>query len=113
TRLPEVGARAEFLPGIRLPVIPFCGEIGVAPPDGPRSTTPPDVHGGNMDTRPLTPGATLFLPVFHDGARLSVGDGHAAQGDGEVCGTAIETPMFLTARLTVRKDLGVAAPEFL
>ena len=46
-----------------------------------------------MDTRHLTAGATLFLPVFHDGARLSIGDGHAAQGDGEVCGTAIETPM--------------------
>ena len=49
-----------------------------------------------MDTRHLTAGATLFLPVFHAGARLSVGDGHAAQGDGEVCGTAIETPMHAT-----------------
>ena len=66
-----------------------------------------------MDTRHLTAGATLFLPVFHDGARLSVGDGHAAQGDGEVCGTAIETPMGATLRLTVRKDLHVTAPEFL
>ena len=113
TRLPEVGARAEFLPGIRVPVIPFCGEVGVAPPDGPRSTIPPDVHGGNMDTRHLTAGATLFLPVFHDGGRLSVGDGHAAQGDGEVCGTAIETPMHVTLRLTVRKDLHLTAPEFL
>ncbi|MEA2578983.1 MAG: hypothetical protein QOD78_2571, partial [Chloroflexota bacterium] len=70
-------------------------------------------HGGNMDTRHLTAGATLFLPVFHEGARLSVGDGHAAQGDGEVCGTAIETPMEATLRLTVRKDLHVTAPEFL
>ena len=66
-----------------------------------------------MDTRHLTAGATLFLPIFHDGARLSVGDGHAAQGDGEVCGTAIETPMHATLRLTVRKDLHVTAPEFL
>lgn len=113
SRLPEMGARAEFLPGIRVPVIPFCGEIGVAPPDGPRSTIPPDVHGGNMDTRHLTAGATLFLPVFHDGARLSIGDGHAAQGDGEVCGTAIETPMHATVRLTIRKDLHLTAPEFL
>ena len=87
--------------------MPFCGEIGVAPPDGPRSTIPPDVFGGNMDTRHLTAGATLFLPVFHDGARLSMGDGHAAQGDGEVCGTAIETPMRALVRLTVRKDLHV------
>ncbi len=113
TSLPEAGARAEFLPGVRVPVIPFCGEIGVAPIDGPRSTIPPDVHGGNMDTRHLTAGATLFLPVFHAGARVSVGDGHAAQGDGEVCGTAIETPMHATLRLTVRKDLHVTAPEFL
>ena len=113
TRLPAVGELAEFLPGIRVPILPFCGEVGVAPVDGPRSTIPPDVHGGNMDTRHLTAGATLFLPVFHHGARLSVGDGHAAQGDGEVCGTAIETPMHATVRLTVRKDLHVTAPEFL
>ena len=92
---------------------PFCGEIGVAPADGPRSTIPPDLHGGNMDTRHLTAGSTLFLPVFHAGARLSMGDGHAAQGDGEVCGTAIETPMRALVRLTVRKDLHLTGPEFL
>jgi len=113
TRVPRPGERAEFLPGVRVPIVPFCGEVGVAPPDGPRSTIPPDVFGGNMDTRHLTAGATLFLPVFHDGARLSMGDGHAAQGDGEVCGTAIETPMRALVRLTVRKDLHVTAPEFL
>jgi len=113
TPLSRVGGTAEFLPGVRVPVIPFCGEVGVAPIDGPRSTIPPDAHGGNMDTRHLTAGATLFLPVFHAGARLSIGDGHAAQGDGEVCGTAIETPMEATLRLTVRKDLHVTAPEFL
>jgi acetamidase/formamidase len=112
TLLPK-GPRAEFLPGIWLPLTPFCGEVGVAPATGPLSTIPPDAHGGNMDTRHLTAGATLFLPVFHDGARLSMGDGHAAQGDGEVCGTAIETPMRALVRLTVRKDLHVAAPEFL
>ena len=113
TRVPRPGERAEFLPGVRVPIVPFCGEIGVAPSDGPRSTIPPDVFGGNMDTRHLTAGATLFLPVFHDGARLSMGDGHAAQGDGEVCGTAIETPMRALVRLTVRKDLHVTGPEFL
>jgi acetamidase/formamidase len=113
TSLPAVGERAEFLPGIRVPIVPFCGEVGVAPPDGPRSTIPPDVFGGNMDTRHLTAGATLYLPVFHAGAKLSMGDGHAAQGDGEVCGTAIETPMRALVRLTVRKDLHVSAPEFL
>ena len=113
TRVPGVGGRAEFLPGVRIPVVPFCGEIGVAPPTGPRSTIPPDLFGGNMDTRHLTAGASLFLPVFHAGARLSMGDGHAAQGDGEVSGTAIETPMRAVARLTVRKDLHVTGPEFL
>ena len=113
TRVPRSGAGADFLPGIRVPVAPFCGEVGVAPPTGPLSTIPPDVFGGNMDTRHLTAGSTLFLPVFHAGARLSMGDGHAAQGDGEVCGTAIETPMRAVVRLTVRKDVHVTAPEFL
>jgi acetamidase/formamidase len=113
TRVPAVGGRAEFLPGVQVPIIPFCGEVGVAPETGPRSTIPPDLHGGNMDTRHLTAGSTLFLPVFHEGARLSMGDGHAAQGDGEVCGTAIETPMRALVRLTVRKDLHVTGPEFL
>jgi acetamidase/formamidase len=113
TRVPAPGGRAEFLPGIRVPIVPFCGELGVAPETGPRSTIPPDLHGGNMDTRHLTAGATLYLPVFHRGARFSIGDGHAAQGDGEVCGTAIETPMVATVRLTARPDLHLQAPEFL
>jgi acetamidase/formamidase len=112
SRVPGVGGRAEFLPGVHIPIVPFCGEVGVAPPTGPRSTIPPDIHGGNMDTRHLTAGSTLFLPVFHAGARLSMGDGHAAQGDGEVCGTAIETPMRALVRLAVRKDLHLGAPEF-
>jgi acetamidase/formamidase len=113
TKVPGVGERAEFLAGVRVPIVPFCGEVGVAPIDGPRSTIPPDLHGGNMDTRHLTAGATLFLPVFHEGARLSMGDGHATQGDGEVCGTGIETPMRALVRLTVRKDLHLTGPEFL
>ena len=112
TAVPSAG-RAEFLPGIRVPVAPFCGEVGVAPLTGPRSTIPPDLHGGNMDTRHLTAGATLFLPVFVPGARLSMGDGHAAQGDGEVCGTAIETPMRALVRVSVRSDLHLTGPEFL
>jgi acetamidase/formamidase len=103
----------EFMPGLRLPWAPFCGVLGVAPTSGPLSTIPPDVHGGNMDTRHLVAGSTLFLPLFQPGGRLSVGDGHATQGDGEVCGTAIETPMRATARLTLRKDIRITAPEFL
>ena len=113
TQLTPGAERAEFWPGISVPLAPFCGEVGVAPVDGPRSTIPPDLHGGNMDTRHLIAGSTLFLPVFVPGARFSIGDGHATQGDGEVSGTAIETPMQALVRLTVRKDLHVSGPEFL
>ena len=112
TRYDPAGDRAEFWPGVRVPLAPFCGEVGVAPATGPLSTIPPDLHGGNMDTRHLAAGSTLYLPVFHAGARISMGDGHATQGDGEVCGTAIETPMRARVRLTVRKDLHVSGPEF-
>ena len=112
TRLGPSGP-IEYLPGITLPRAPFCGVIGVAPSSGPLSTIPPDVHGGNMDTRHLVAGSTLFLPVFQPGANLSAGDGHATQGDGEVCGTAIETPMRATTRLTLRTDLHLTAPEFI
>ncbi len=105
---------AEFAPGIRIPLEPFCGEIGLAPgAPGALSTIPPYRHGGNMDTKHLTRGATLYLPVEAEGALFSLGDGHAAQGDGEVCGTAIETPMRATVRLTVRKDIQVPQPQFM
>ncbi|KAF8551161.1 Acetamidase/Formamidase [Imleria badia] len=81
--------------GIRVPLRPFAGEMGVARGvPGAWSTIPPYVTGGNLDTKYLT----------NVGALFSIGDGHAAQGDGEVCGTAIETPMDITVRLTVRKD---------
>jgi acetamidase/formamidase len=113
TRFAPDADQVEFWPGVRIPLAPFCGEIGVAPETGPRSTIPPDVFGGNMDTRHLVAGSALFLPVFHAGARFSIGDGHATQGDGEVSGTAIETPMRALVRLTVRKDLHVTGPEFI
>ena len=111
------GSRAngwgEFAPGIRIPLAPFCGEIGLAPGlSGSHSTIPPYRHGGNMDTKHITKGAKLYLPVEVKGALFSLGDGHASQGDGEVCGTAIETPMQATVRLTVRKDHPVAEPQF-
>jgi acetamidase/formamidase len=110
TRLGD--GRAEFLSGVRIPVAPFCGELGVAA-DGPaRSTIPPTETGGNMDTRHITAGSRLWLPVAVPGALFSLGDGHAAQGDGEVCGTAIETPVRTSVRLTIRRDVRVTAPEF-
>lgn len=106
--------RARFNEQIVIPLDPFCGEMGVAPrEDGRFSTIPPGFHGGNIDTRHLTAGATLFLPVGTEGALFSLGDGHAAQGDGEVCGTAIETPMDVTVRLSVRKDIAISEFEFL
>lgn len=104
----------EFARGIRIPLAPFCGEIGLAPgAPGAFSTIPPYRHGGNMDTKHLTTGARLYLPVEVEGALFSMGDGHAAQGDGEVCGTAIETPMRTVVRLTVRKEVRVLEPQFL
>ena len=112
TRLTPGASHAEFWPGVTVPLAPFCGEMGVAPETGPRSTIPPDLHGGNMDTRHVVAGSRLFLPVFVPGGRFSIGDGHATQGDGEVCGTAIETPMRALVRLTARPDLHLSGPEF-
>ncbi|KAF7340691.1 hypothetical protein MSAN_02097300 [Mycena sanguinolenta] len=93
---------------VRIPLRPFAGEMGVAPGKaGAFSTIPPYATGGNIDTKHLSAGATLFLPVEVEGALFSIGDGHAVQGDGgacQVCGTAIETPMSVSVRLTVRKD---------
>jgi acetamidase/formamidase len=94
--------------GFARPLAPFLGVLGVAPAEpGEHSTIPPRAGaGGNVDCRSLTAGSTLYLPVQVPGALLSVGDGHAAQGDGEVCGTAIECPM--TSELVV--DLVRDAP---
>lgn len=84
----------ELLPGIALPLHPFLGIMGVSPPDdGPHSSVPPGPFGGNLDLCDLVVGSSLFLPVFRKGAGFYAGDGHAAQGDGEVNQTAIETSM--------------------
>ncbi|KAH8820115.1 hypothetical protein F5884DRAFT_762898 [Xylogone sp. PMI_703] len=95
---------AVFKDGIHVPIRPFLGVVGVAHKEaGEFSTIPPYETGGNIDCRHITVGSSLFLPVRTPGALFSCGDGHAAQGDGEVCGTAIETPMKATVRLTVEK----------
>ena len=100
---------AELLPGLRIPVVPFIGTIGVAlAAKGEHPIVPPSPQGGNMDVRHITPGARLHLPVAVPGALLSLGDTHAAQGDGEVCGTAIETSSAVTVRLHLEK--GAARP---
>lgn len=95
---------AVFKEGIHIPIRPFLGIVGVADEArGAFSTIPPYVTGGNIDTKHITVGSTLYLPVKVPGALFSCGDGHAAQGDGEVCGSAIETPMKARIRLTVEK----------
>ena len=96
----------EFGPGITLPLAPFFGSIGVAPPPlaGKLSSRAPGWHGGNFDNKDLVAGSTLFLPVHVPGALLSIGDGHAMQGDGEVTGTALETS--LTGQIEVRVHKG-------
>jgi acetamidase/formamidase len=86
---------AEFKPGIVIPLNPFFGSIGVAPEPslGRVSSNPPGRHAGNLDNKELTAGSTLYIPVFVPGALFEIGDGHAAQGDGEVDQTAIETSL--------------------
>lgn len=99
-----------FKPGIRIPLEPFCGVMGVAPAEpGSLDTIPPRLNGGNIDIKQLVKGSKLFLPVLHPTALFSLGDAHAAQGDGEVCGTAIEGPMIVTVRFGLHK--GVSIPE--
>ncbi|HUJ56138.1 MAG TPA: acetamidase/formamidase family protein [Gaiellaceae bacterium] len=103
----------RFSEQITLPFRPFPGTLGVAPAEpGPHSIVPPRRWGGNMDIKHLGAGATLYLPIGVEGALFSLGDTHAAQGDGEVCGTAIETAMDIVLRLSVRKDVRVDAPQF-
>jgi acetamidase/formamidase len=99
--------------GLKLPLSPFFGVMAVAPPAswGRISTIEPRAHGGNLDNKELVAGTTLYLPVMAEGALFSCGDGHGAQGDGEVCVTAIETALQGRFRLTVRRDLDVTYPE--
>jgi len=104
---------AEFMPGIVIPLKPFFGSMGVAPaPElGRVSSNPPSRHAGNLDNRELVAGSTLYIPVFVPGALFEVGDGHAAQGDGEVDQTAIETSLRGKLQLTVRKDMKLTWPR--
>jgi acetamidase/formamidase len=96
-----------------IPVEPFPGTVGVAPAaPGPHSVIPPRNVGGNLDVRHLRAGSTLWLPVEVEGALLSLGDTHAAQGDGEVCGTAIESPMRVEARVGLDKGWAPPAPRY-
>ena len=115
-RISQVAAesgRVRFSDRVTLPYRPFPGTLGVAPAEpGQHSIVPPRRWGGNMDCKHLNPGVRLYLPVGVEGALFSLGDTHAAQGDGEVCGTAIETAMDVVVRLIVRRDVRVEAPQY-
>ena len=113
SRVDPPTGRVEFLPGVLLPFEPFPGTIGVAPADpGPHPLHPPSTYGGNLDIKHLRLGTTLLLPVGVEGALFSVGDTHAAMGDAEVCGTAVECAMDITVRLTTVKRAHLPAPQF-
>jgi acetamidase/formamidase len=104
---------AHFAPGIEVPLAPFFGSIGVAPPAamGRINSAPPGIHAGNLDNKELVAGTTLYIPVHVKGALLEVGDGHAGQGNGEVDITALETSLTGHFRVTVRKDMHLTWPR--
>lgn len=109
----RAGDHTTFGPQIRLPLAPFCGVMGVAPAaPGRHQTSPPFRGGGNMDIRQLTAGSVLTLPVLVPGALFSTGDAHAAQGDGEVSGTAIECNATVTLHFDLKKAAAPAWPQF-
>jgi acetamidase/formamidase len=104
---------AAYGPGGKVPLKPFCGTIGLAPAEaGTHSVVPPRRVGGNMDIRDIGEGTELWLPVEVAGGLFSLGDTHAAQGDGEVCGTAIESPMKVALSFGLEKRAGLKFPRF-
>ena len=107
------GDVGHFVEGIEVPLDPFPGIVGVAPAEaGDHDTNPPRAVGGNLDVKHLTAGSTLYLPVAVEDALFSIGDCHAAQGDGEVCVSGIEAPMSVTCRFDVRRDVDLEYPRF-
>jgi acetamidase/formamidase len=104
---------AKFAPGIEIPLHPFFGSMGVAPPEayGRIDSAPPGVHAGNMDNKELVAGTTLFLPVHAKGALFEVGDGHVGQGNGEVDITAMETSLVGTLQFVVHKGTNQKYPR--
>jgi len=108
---PKMVARLPW--GTELPLSPFFGVLGVLPPAewGTISSIAPGAHGGNLDIKELTPGSTLYLPVFNEGAGFMVGDGHAVQADGESCVSAAETALTGTFELHLRTDLTLTMPR--
>lgn len=99
-----------FLEDVQIPVTPFLGIVGTAPKSGKHTMIPPQYFGGNMDNKLLKAGSILHLPVSVDGGLISFADPHAAQGDGEVCGTAIETTANIKVRIEVESDKNLKLP---
>jgi acetamidase/formamidase len=115
-RFDTAAAAAEgfirFAPRVRVPIRPMLGVAGTAPAEGDYSTTgPPWNFGGNMDVRDVAAGSRLYLPVLRPGALFSAGDGHAVQGDGEICTTGLETAMRATLQFQLHKGRTIAAPQ--
>jgi acetamidase/formamidase len=112
-QLDEKRMMAHFADGIEVPIRPFFGSMGVAPPEvtGRISSGPPWIHAGNLDDKDLVAGTTLFIPVHARGALFEVGDGHAGQGDGEVDLSAMETSLIGTFQFIVRKDIHLRWPR--
>lgn len=103
----------RFADGINIPLRPFAGVLGVAPDtDSLLSTIPPRANGGNMDDPNMVEGTTVYLPVFVEGGLFSIGDAHAAQGLGEVCGTAIEAPMKFLVEIELIKGSSITEPQY-
>lgn len=115
-RIYELGPDREYVQfndNIRIPLHPFPGIMGVAPATAEMlSTIPPRANGGNMDDPNLTAGTTVYFPVFVEGALFSIGDGHATQGLGEVCGTAIEAPLRIVYQVEVIKGQSIQEPQY-
>ncbi len=107
------GDLAYFREDIAVPLEPYFGTMGVCPAGASaQSVVPPGPFGGNMDIRQTVRGSTLYLPVQVEGALFSCGDAHGAQGDGEVCGTAVESPMFAALRFTLESGRSIPAPQY-
>ncbi len=112
-RLNRERMTAEFAPGIEIPLHPFFGSMGVAPPPeyGRIDSAPPGIHAGNMDNKELVAGSTLYIPVHAPGARFEIGDGHVGQGNGEVDITALETSLVGTLQFVVHKGSHLKYPR--
>ena len=101
----------EFHPNVRIPLRPMLGMVATAPAEGDFPTGPPRNFGGNMDVKDIAAGSTVYLPVYQPGALFSAGDGHAVQGDGEVCATSIETPLRATLEFRLHKARTIPGPQ--